>query len=77
MDFSFSEEQELSRKAAKDFAEKKIAPTMEEDEKEHRFRHEIVKEMPRLGFFGCIAPERYGGNELGALIATVMTEEIA
>ena len=38
MDFSFGEEQEFSRKAAKDFAEKKIAPTMEEDEKEHRFR---------------------------------------
>lgn len=77
MDFSLSEEQEFSRKAARDFAEKKIAPTMEEDEKEHRFRPEIVKEMAKLGFFGCIAPEQYGGNELGTLSATVMTEEIA
>jgi len=62
---------------AKNFAEKKIAPTMEEDEKEHRFRKEIVKEMARLGFFGCIAPEKYGGNESGYLAAAVMTEEIA
>ncbi len=62
---------------AKNFAEKKIAPTMEEDEKEHRFRREIVKEMAKLGFFGCIAPEKYGGNESGYLGATVMTEEIA
>jgi glutaryl-CoA dehydrogenase (non-decarboxylating) len=77
MDFSLNEEQEFSRKTAKDFAEKKIAPTMEEDEKEHRFRPEIVKAMAKLGFFGCIAPEKYGGNELGALSATVMTEEIA
>ena len=62
---------------AKNFAEKKIAPTMEEDEKEHRFRREIVKEMGRLGFFGCIAPEKFGGNESGYLAASLMTEEIA
>jgi glutaryl-CoA dehydrogenase (non-decarboxylating) len=77
MDFSLSEEQKAMRDMAKNFAEKKIAPTMEEDEKEHKFRREIVKEMARLGFFGCIAPEKYGGNESGYLAATVMTEEIA
>ncbi|OGP96840.1 MAG: acyl-CoA dehydrogenase [Deltaproteobacteria bacterium RBG_16_47_11] len=77
MDFKLTEEQEAMREMAKNFAEKKIAPTMEEDEKEHRFRKEIVKEMARLGFFGCIAPEKYGGNESGFLAASVMTEEIA
>ncbi len=77
MDFKLSEEQIAMRDMAKNFAEKKIAPTMEEDEKEHRFRKEIVKEMARLGFFGCIAPEKYGGNESGVLAATVMTEEVA
>lgn len=77
MDFSLTEEQEAMRAMAKNFAEKKIAPTMEEDEKEHHFRREIVKEMAKLGFFGCIAPEKYGGSETGYLAATVMTEEIA
>jgi len=77
MDFKLTEEQEAMRDMAKSFAEKKIAPTMEEDEKEHRFRKETVKEMARLGFFGCIAPEKYGGNESGVLAATVMTEEVA
>jgi glutaryl-CoA dehydrogenase (non-decarboxylating) len=77
MDFKLTEEQEAMREMAKNFAEKKIAPTMEEDEKEHRFRKEIVKEMGRLGFFGCIAPEKYGGNEAGYLAASVMTEEVA
>jgi glutaryl-CoA dehydrogenase (non-decarboxylating) len=77
MDFKLTEEQEAMREMAKNFAEKKIAPTMEEDEKEHRFRKEIVKEMARLGFFGCISPEKYGGNESGYLSACVMTEEIA
>jgi len=77
MDFSLSEEQKAMRDMAKNFAEKKIAPTMEEDEKEHKFRREIVKEMARLGFFGCIAPEKYGGTESGYLAASVMTEEVA
>src|SRR5512136_2626885 len=77
MDFSLTDEQEAMREMAKNFAEKKIAPTMEEDEKEHRFRKEIVKEMARLGFFGCIAPEKYGGNETGVQAACVMTEEVA
>lgn len=77
MDFRLTEEQEAMREMAKNFAEKKIAPTMEEDEKEHRFRREIVKEMAKLGFFGCLAPEKYGGNESGFLAATLMTEEIA
>ncbi|MFB3884536.1 MAG: acyl-CoA dehydrogenase family protein [Thermodesulfobacteriota bacterium] len=77
MDFKLNEEQEAMREMAKNFAEKKIAPTMEEDEKEHRFRREIAKEMGRLGFFGCLAPEKYGGNESGYLAASVMTEEIA
>jgi len=77
MDFKFTEEQKAMQEMAKNFAEKKIAPTMEEDEKEHRFRREIVKEMARLGFFGCIAPEKYGGNESGYLAASLMTEEVA
>ncbi len=77
MDFKLTEEQLAMQEMAKNFAEKKIAPTMEEDEKEHRFRREIVKEMGRLGFFGCISPEKYGGNESGYLAATLMTEEVA
>ncbi len=51
MDFKLTEEQLAMQEMAKNFAEKKIAPTMEEDEKEHRFRREIVKEMGRLGFW--------------------------
>jgi len=77
MDFKLTEEQEAMREMAKNFAEKKIAPTMEEDEKHHNFRKETVKEMAKLGFFGCIAPEKYGGIEAGALAASVMTEEVA
>lgn len=77
MDFGLTPEHEEMRRMARNFAEKRIAPTMEEDEKEHRFRPELVKEMADQGFFACIAPEKYGGLEEGHLAASVMTEEIA
>lgn len=77
MDFTISEELQAMREMAYDFAVKKIKPTMEEDEKEHRFRPEIVRQMASLGMFGCLAPEKYGGNEAGHLAATLMTIEVA
>jgi len=77
MDFALTPEHEEMRRMARNFAEKRIAPTMEEDEKEHRFRRELVKEMAEQGFFACIAPEKYGGLEEGYLAASIMTEEIA
>jgi glutaryl-CoA dehydrogenase (non-decarboxylating) len=77
MDFALTAEHEEMRKMARNFADKRIAPTVEEDEKEHRFRRELVKEMAEQGFFACIAPEKYGGLEEGHLAASIMTEEIA
>ena len=77
MDFALTPEHEEMRRMARNFADKRIAPTMEEDEKEHRFRSELVKEMAEQGFFACIAPEKYGGLEEGHLAASIMTEEIA
>jgi glutaryl-CoA dehydrogenase (non-decarboxylating) len=77
MEFALTPEHEEMRRMAHNFAEKRIAPTMEEDEKEHRFRGELVKEMADQGFFACIAPEKYGGLEVGHVAACIMTEEIA
>jgi glutaryl-CoA dehydrogenase (non-decarboxylating) len=77
MEFALTPEHEEMRRMARNFAEKRIAPTMEEDEKEHRFRGELVKEMADQGFFACIAPEKYGGLEVGHVAACIMTEEIA
>lgn len=77
MDFTLTDEQESMRKMAYDFAVKNIKPTMEEDEKEHRFRPEIVKKMGQQGMFACLAPEQYGGMEIGHFAATLMAIEVA
>ncbi len=77
MDFSLTEEQIAMKDMAYDFAIKKVKPTMEEDEKEHKFRPEILKQMAQLGMFGCLAPEKFGGSEAGVLAATLMAIEVA
>jgi len=77
MDFELSEELVAMRDMARSFAEKEIKPHREADEKEHRFRPELVKKMADLGFFGCVIPEQYGGNGAGHLASVIITEEIA
>lgn len=77
MDFLLTEEQRIVQDQARRFAEKEIRPIMEEDEKQHRFRPEIVKKMGQLGFLGCCLPEEYGGNGMGYMESVLITEQLA
>ena len=77
MDFDLSEELIEVKKLAREFAAKEIAPHTTQDDREHRFRRELVTQMGELGFFGCVIPEQYGGSDLGFVALALITEEIA
>ena len=78
MDFSFSDELNMLRDMARDFADEQIAPNADKWDEEHYFPYEeVVKPMGELGFFGTVIPEEYGGNEMGWMAAMILTEEIA
>jgi len=77
VDFLLPEELITFKNLAKKFAEKEIAPTVADDDEKHYFRRELVKKMGDLGFFGCLAPDKYGGNEAGYLAMVLMIEEIS
>jgi glutaryl-CoA dehydrogenase (non-decarboxylating) len=77
MDFELSEELIAVRDLAREFAEKEIAPTAAQDDKQHKFRKDLIKKMGELGFYGCVIPETYGGSGLGFLAMALITEEIA
>jgi glutaryl-CoA dehydrogenase (non-decarboxylating) len=78
MDFELSEELQMLREMARDFANEKIAPFADEWDEKHYFPYkEVVKPMGELGFFGTVIPEEYGGNEMGWVAAMILTEEIA
>jgi glutaryl-CoA dehydrogenase (non-decarboxylating) len=67
----------MLRQVAREFAEKEIRPAVDEDERSHRFRRDLVNRMGELGFFGCTIPEEYGGSGMGFLAHAIVTEEIA
>lgn len=78
MDYQLSEELQMLRDMARDFAAEKIAPFADKWDEEHYFPYEeVIKPMGELGFFGTVLPEEYGGNNMGWLAAIILTEEIA
>jgi glutaryl-CoA dehydrogenase (non-decarboxylating) len=78
MDFALSDELQMLREMARDFAAEKIAPFADEWDEKHYFPYEeVIKPMAELGFFGTVIPEEYGGNEMGWLAAMILTEEMA
>ncbi|MFH1351236.1 MAG: acyl-CoA dehydrogenase family protein [Pseudomonadota bacterium] len=77
MHFELSDEQIAMKELASRYAERTIAPIHEADESEGRFRKEIVKEMGKLGFWGALIPEVYGGSNAGFLSSILITEAIS
>jgi len=78
MEFGLSEELQMLREMARDFAAEKITPYADEWDENHYLPYEeVLKPMGELGFFGTVIPEEYGGNEMGWMAAMILTEEIA
>ncbi len=77
MDFGLTEEQKMVQDMARSFAEKEIAPFVEEDEENHHYRREILTKMGDLGLLGWSIPEEYGGNGMGWMEGVLALYEIA
>ncbi len=75
--FDLTEEQLLVQETARRFAEEDIAPTLDEEEKNHEFRADRVARMGELGFFACGLPDELGGNGMGFLESVLMAEQVA
>jgi len=77
MDFSFTPEQEILRKAAREFAEKWVAPKVDEMEKTGKLPMDLIKKMAEQGFMGVLTPPEYGGTGAGHIARIIILEEIA
>lgn len=77
MDFALTEEQELLRKTARDFADKEVAPKAAEIDREHRHPTELVAKMAELGLMGIAVPEEHGGAGMDNVGYAVAMEEIS
>ena len=76
LNFNLTEEQELLKKTAKDFAEVHLEPgVIERDDKSITPVNEI-KEMGKLGFMGMMVPEKWNGSGMNAMSYVLAMEEI-
>ena len=76
IDFSLTDEQELIRQAARDFANNVIKPVATDNDHEGKFDLNIVKGLAEMGFLGPIFPEEYGGRGIDYRTYGLIVEEI-
>ena len=77
MDFEFSEEHKMFREVIKDFAEKEIAPLVEEAETKEQFPLELIPRMGELSYLCPGYPAKYGAAEMGLMGECIAIEELA
>jgi len=74
--FPFTNEHEMIRQAARDFAQKEIAPIAAEFDESGEFPSKTIRKMGELGLMGIEVPEEYGGAGMDTLAYVLALEEI-
>ncbi len=77
MYFELSEEQEMIRKAARDFAQNELKPGVIERDEQQNFPAEQVKMLAGLGFMGMMVAPEYNGSGLDAISYVLVMEELS
>jgi len=77
MDFQLNDEQRLFRQTLRDFVDREIVPVARDWERSGRYPTEIVEGMRKLGLFGLLVPEEYGGLAADTVSFALTFEEIS
>jgi alkylation response protein AidB-like acyl-CoA dehydrogenase len=77
MDFGLNREQQEIKERAAEFADREVAPSAAELDREDRFPAEIFEKLAEAGFMGLCVPEEYGGAGTDFLSYVLLLEEIS
>ena len=77
MHFQLTEEHEMIRQAARDFAQTELLPGVIERDEEQKFPKEQVRQMGELGFMGMMVSPEYGGSGMDTLSYVLAMEELS
>ena len=77
MDFRPTDQQDLLRRAVREFAETEIRPYVREWDAAQAFPRSLVAKMAALGLMGIQFPEQYGGAAMSAIDYCICVEELA
>jgi alkylation response protein AidB-like acyl-CoA dehydrogenase len=76
MNFQLTEEQEMYRRALRDFVERELKPIAADTDERAEFPWVAVRKGIGLGILGLEVPEVYGGAGMDAVSAAIAIEEI-
>ncbi|MDX6649042.1 MAG: hypothetical protein QOJ97_993 [Solirubrobacteraceae bacterium] len=76
MDFDLTDEQRLIRETARDFTNQEIVPRARENDRNHHFDTDLVKQIADQGYLGAIIPREYGGAGLDYVTYGLVVEEV-
>src|SRR6056297_3517362 len=77
MNFELTEEQEMIRQSARDYAQRELIKDVIERDTNAIYPNEHVKNLKELGFFGIISDEKYGGTGLDYLSYVLAISEFS
>ncbi len=76
MDLAFSEEHEMIRKMVRDFAERELAPSVKEHDRNQTFDRTVLPKMAQLGLLGICIPVKYGGAGMDYISLGIVSDEL-
>ncbi|MEW6027389.1 MAG: acyl-CoA dehydrogenase family protein [Planctomycetota bacterium] len=77
MIYILSEEQQLLKDTARDFADNILAPVSGTIDKEEKIPAEIISKLAEMGFWSIMVPEKYGGAGLDTFSLMLVLEQIS
>ncbi len=77
MYFNLTEEQEMIRDSARDFAQRELIQDVIERDTKALYPTQHVEKLKELGFFGIITNEKYGGTGMDYLSYVMAIEEFS
>ena len=76
MDFGLTPEHEMVRKMVREFAEREVAPVIQEWDRKQEMAPHILPRMAELGILGICIPVRFGGQGFDYLSLGLVCEEL-
>ena len=76
MNFELNEEQRMFKDAIRNFAEKEIAPLVNEAEEKETFPVQLFPKMGAMGYLCVGYPPEYGGGNMGKIGECIAMEEL-
>ena len=77
IDFTFTEEQEMFRKMARDFAENMVAPHVAKMEETGDVNDDVIRALAEAEMMAITIPEEYDGLGMGYTARMIAVEEIS